>query len=154
MPDNDQPFDITDDNTLRAEVRSETLYDDDDISQADLQAQIRSAKRVLALKADVEQFYNDRGIAVALFGTTCAKTKGAIENSPVRTENIGPLDVTFRTSDGSSLQLAQYEEMVQEGLSAADTTDTGVENVRWTHTHYGDENRIRDRSDPLDTPYR
>lgn len=143
-----EAFDITDDAELLAAVRDETLYDDSHIETSDLRGLVKSAKRVLALRADVSDFYGDRGLAVALLGITAAKAKGAVENSPVRVDNVGPNDVTFRTSDGSSLQLAQYEEMTQLGLSNAAAVDDAIQGVEFTNTHYNDSNRVRDRSDP------
>jgi hypothetical protein len=134
MPSNDEQWDITSDAELQAAVRHETQYDTGKISTEDLEGVVRSAKRVLSLKADVTSFYDDRGIAVALMGITCAKAKGSVENSPVQVKNLGTEDVTFRASDGTSLQLGQYEEMTRLGLTEADTTDAGVQGIRLTNT--------------------
>jgi hypothetical protein len=148
MPTNNEAFDVTTDAQLRDAVRVETQYDDAELSTSDLDGIIDSAKRLLALRAEVTDFYGDRGTAVALLGVTCAKAKEAVENSPVRVDNVGPNDVTFRTSDGSSIQLAEYETMVQEGLSAADNTDAGVQGIELTGTHFSDDTKVRDRGDP------
>jgi hypothetical protein len=134
MPSNDEQWDITSDAELQAAVRHETQYDTGKISTEGLEGVVRSAKRVLSLKADVTSFYDDRGIAVALMGITCAKAKGSVENSPVQVKNLGTEDVTFRASDGTSLQLGQYEEMTRLGLTEADTTDAGVQGLRLTNT--------------------
>jgi len=138
-----EPFDITSDSELMAAVRDETQYTqsqlpDSDPDNPDLEGLVDSAKRVLALKANVTQFYDDRGLAVALLGVTCAKAKGAVENSPVRVKNLAGQDVTLRTSDGSSLQLAEYEDMIQLGLSEATSTDAGVQGLELTGTYYSD----------------
>ncbi|WP_158294345.1 hypothetical protein, partial [Halorubrum sp. SP9] len=116
------------------------------ISEEDLSGLVDSGKRVLALRADVSDFYGDRGLAVALLGIVCAKAKGAVENSPVRVDNVGPNDVTFRTSDGSSLQLGQYEEMTQLGLSEASAVDDAIQGIEFTNTHFNDAYRT-DRAD-------
>lgn len=135
---NSQDWDITDDEGLRSAVRGETQYDTGTLSQNDLEGLVNSAKRVLSLKATVTSFYDDRGIAVALQGITCAKAKGAVENSPVRVDNIGPNDVTFRTSDGTSLQLGEYEEMTRLGLSESETSDSAVQGLELTNTYLHD----------------
>jgi len=92
----------------------------------------------LALKAGVENFYDDRGLAVALLGVTSAKSKGAVENSPVRVKNLAGQDVTFRDSDGDSLQLSQYEDMTQLGLAESEKTERGVQRLELTGTFYSD----------------
>lgn len=135
---NNESFDITNDGGLVDAVYSETQYNEGHISEADVRDLLNGAKRLLALRASVTDFYGDRGLAVALEGMTCAKVKGAVENSPVRVSNVGPDDVTFRTSDGESLQLAQYEDMVQRGLSNAESTDAGTQGVEITNTHFND----------------
>ena len=146
MSANNEPYDITDDTDLRSGVRDETLYDEDTLSTEKLDGLIDSGKRVLALRADVSDFYGDRGLAVALLGIVCAKAKGAVENSPVRVDNVGPNDVTFRTSDGTSLQLGQYEEMTQLGLSNASAVEDAIQGIEFTNTHFNDSYRT-DRSD-------
>ena len=135
MVANDESFDITNDSDLQTAVYSETGYDDGKLSTDDLASLIDSAKRVLALRADTTGFYDDRGTAVALLGVTCAKAKGRVENQPVQVKNLGTEDVTFRTSDGSSLQLGQYEQMTQLGLSNADNTDAGTTRIRFTNNY-------------------
>lgn len=127
-----EPWDITSDSDLKSAVRSETQYDDNTLSVSDLDGVIASAKRVLALRADTTSFYADRGIATALLGIVCAKAKGAVENSPVRVDNVGSNEVTFRTSDGSSLQLGQYESMTQLGLAETSVTDEGKHTIEFT----------------------
>jgi len=138
MPDTTEPWDITDDETLRQAVRGETGYDDSTLPQPDLESLVNSAKRVLALKAGIETFYDDRGVSVALYGLTCAKAKGRVENSPVRVEDIGPTDVTYRTTDGSSLQVAEYESMTQLGLSESDAFDDPTRELTLTNTYLHD----------------
>jgi len=64
--------------------------------------------------------------------------KGSVENSPVQVKNLGTEDVTFRASDGTSLQLGQYEEMTRLGLTESDTTDAGVQGLRLTNTFLHD----------------
>ena len=135
MVGNSEPFDITDDSDLTDAVRAETGYDDGAIEPSDFDSLIDSAKRDLALRADITSFYDDRGTAVALWGILCVKAKSHAENQPVVTDNIGPDDVTFRTTDGSSLQVSQYEQAIQRGLSNADNTDAGTTNIRFTNTH-------------------
>lgn len=139
---NSQPFDITDDAQLRNAVRMETGYDEETISIERLKALVESAKRVLALKADVTSFYDERGLAVALQGVTCAKAKGEVENSPVRAENIGPTDTRFRTTDGSSLQVAHYEQMVELGLSSSQQADDGADDIYLTNTYLTDSRGV------------
>lgn len=133
-----ETWDITDDSELRDAVRTETQYDDGKLTTEDLKGLVKSAKRVMALKADVTSFYDDRGLTVALLGVVCAKAKGAVENQPVRVDNIGAGDTTFRTSDGSSLQLAEYEEMTQLGLTESEKTDAGTHEIHLTGTYYSD----------------
>ena len=133
MPTNSEPFDITDDSELKAAIRNETGYDTGKID--DLSGIIDSAKRELALRADLTNFYADRGSATALFGIGCVKAKSNVENKVVQTKNLGPDDVSFRTTDGSSLQVKQYEQMVQLGLSSAENTDVGTTSIRFTNTH-------------------
>ena len=133
MPPNSEPFDITDDSELKAAIRNETGYDTGKID--DLSGIIDSAKRELALRADLTNFYADRGSATALFGIGCVKAKSNVENQVVQTKNLGPDDVSFRTTDGSSLQVKQYEQMVQLGLSSAENTDAGTTSIRFTNTH-------------------
>lgn len=135
MPEN---FDITDDSSLKQAVRAETQYDSNVLSDADLTEALDSAKRVLALKADVTEFYDDRGLSVALQGITSAKAKGAAENQAVRVKNLAGDDVTFRTSDGNSLQLGQYEEMTQLGLAESEKSDAGTDDIYITRTFLTD----------------
>lgn len=140
---NDQPYDITTDSELKAAVRDETQYDsntlpESDPDQPDLNGLLKSAKRVLALRAGVEDFYQDRGLAVALLGVTCAKSKGAVENQPVQVKNIATGDVTFRTTDGSSLQIEQYEQMTELGLAESSATDAGTKDIVFTNTFLSD----------------
>lgn len=133
-----QSYDITSDSDLQTAVRTETGYDEGTLSTDDLNSLIDSAKRVMALKAGVTDFYDDRGLAVALLGVTAAKCKGAVENSPVRVKNLAGQDVTFRDSDGGSLQLGQYEEMTQLGLAESEKTERGVQRLELTGTFYSD----------------
>jgi len=135
MVGNNESYDITDDSDLTTAVRGETDYDDGKIDPSDFETLIDSAKRDLALRADVTNFYDDRGTAVALWGILCVKAKAHVENQPVVTDNLGPDDVTFRTTDGSSLQIQQYEQAIQRGLSNADNTEVGTTNIRFTNTH-------------------
>lgn len=140
---NSQPWDIQDDTTLKAAVRDETDYDSDTLPEVDddgagLDGLVKSAKRTLALKAGVTDFYDDRGIAVALLGIVCAKSKGAVENSPVVTKDVSGQNVTFRTTDGSSLQVSHYEEMTQLGLSESKETDDAIQNIRFTNDYLSD----------------
>lgn len=130
---NSEPWDIQSDSDLRDAVRDETQYGTSKLPTDRLDGLIGSAKRVLALKADVTSFYDDRGIAVALLGITCAKAKGAVENSPVRVKDLAGQNTTFRTSDGSSIQIADYEEMTELGLSESEKTDAGVKQIRFTN---------------------
>jgi hypothetical protein len=146
MPANNADFDITTDTDLRDAVRTETQYTETQLSTEDIDGLVDSGKRVLALRADVSDFYGDRGVAVALLGIVCAKVKGAAENQPVRVDNVGPNDVTFRTSDGSSLQLGQYEDMTQLGLSEAEAVDDAIQGVEFTNTHFNDSYRTDRRS--------
>jgi hypothetical protein len=129
---NSESWDITDNTSLRTAVRDETQYDEGKVSTEDLDGLIESAKRVLALKAGITSFYDERGIAVALLGITCAKAKGAVQNSPVRVKDIGGQNVTFRTDGEESLQLTQYEEMTQLGLREASSTDAGPRTIEFT----------------------
>lgn len=140
---NNEPFDIQSDTDLKSAVRTETQYDDGKLPTGDLDGLVQSAKRELAVRAGVTTFYDERGIAVALFGLTCVKAKSAVENSPVVTKNIGPNDVTFRTPDGDSLQVTQYETMVQRGLSDAQSTSAGSQNIEFTRTFLTDESTQR-----------
>jgi|APHM01.1.fsa_nt_gi hypothetical protein len=148
---NSEAFDITNNTELAQAVRSETQYDTQQLDVEDLAELVNSAKRELALRAGVTDFYGDRGLAVALLGTVCAKAKGAVENSPVVTKDISGQNVTFRASDGESLQLAQYEDMVQRGLSHAAVVDDAVQNIEITHGYYTESS-----SEPSydDSPYR
>ena len=134
-----EPFDIQNDVQLRDAVRGETQYDENKLSVENLKTNVNSAKRELALRAGVTSFYDDRGITHALVGLTCAKSKGTVENSPVITKDLGGQNVTFRASDGESLQLSQYEEMVRYGLSNSDTTDSGVQGIELTNTWLNDQ---------------
>jgi len=138
MVANNASFDITDDSSLRDAVRGETGYDTEKLSVEDLKGLTNSAKRLLSLRADTTDFYGDRGTAVALLGIAAVKAKSRVENQPVQVKNLGVDDVTFRTTDGSSLQVAEYENMVQLGLSNADNTDVGTTSLRFTNTHYSD----------------
>ncbi len=133
-----QSYDITSDSELQTAVRTETGYDTGKLSDGDLTSLIDSAKRVLALKADVTDFYDDRGLSVALLGVTAAKAKGTVENSPVRVKNLAGQDVTFRDSDGGSLQLGQYEDMTELGLAESEKTDRGVQGLELTGTYLSD----------------
>lgn len=127
-----EDWDVTDDDELKDAVRNETQYDEGKLSTEDLDGLLDSAKRVLSLKAGVTDFYSDRGLAVALLGVTCAKAKGAVENSPVRVKNVAGQDITLRTPDGSSLQVSEYEEMARLGLAKSDATDEGSKPIMFT----------------------
>jgi hypothetical protein len=142
VTNNNEDFDITDDRRLRQATRVETGYADSRLEQHTLDGLIDSAKRVLALKAGVTDFYADRGISTALLGITCAKAKGHVENSPVKVTNVAGQDVTFRTTDGSSLQIAEYEEMTQLGLSETALTDDAVHNIRFTNDYLSDNSSL------------
>lgn len=131
-----ESWDVTDDSALRDAVRTETQYDTGKLPVDDLKGLVDSAKRNLALRADVSSFYDDRGITVALLGITCAKAKGAVENSPVVTKDLGGQNVTFRASDGTSLQLTQYEEMAQRGLANSSVTEAGPHGLEFTNTYF------------------
>lgn len=133
-----EDWDITNDDDLKSAVRAETQYDDNRLPTDDLSGLLKSAKRVLALKANVTSFYDDRGLAVALLGIVCAKSKGAVENSPVVVENVAGQDVTFRASDGSSIQLGEYEEMTRLGLAESESTDAGTQGIEFTRTFLSD----------------
>jgi len=136
-----ESFDITSDTELSSAVRTETGYDSDKVDSGDMDGLIDSAKRELALMADSTNFYADRGITHALVGLTCVKAKAHVENQPVTTKNLGPDDVTFRTTDGSSLQVQQYEESIRRGLANSGETEEGTETIRFTNTHLcGDVN--------------
>jgi len=137
-----ESYDITSDSDLQSAVRTETGYDTGKLSSDDLSDLIDSAKRVLALKAGVTNFYDDRGLSVALLGVTAAKTKGAVENSPVRVKDLAGQDVTFRDSDGDSLQLGQYEDMTQLGLAESEKTERGVQRLELTGTFYSDNSSV------------
>jgi hypothetical protein len=144
---NTEPWDIQDDSDLQTAARDETDYDEGTLpansdSGADLQGIIESAKRTLALKAGVTDFYDDRGIAVALLGITCAKSKATLENSPLQVKDVSGQNVTFRTSDGDSLQVAQYEEMTRLGLSESTKTDDAIQNITFTNDYFSDSASI------------
>jgi len=131
-------YDITSDSEAKNAVRRLTQYSDSDISTNDLDGVLSDAKREIALRAEATNWYSDRGLGHALVGMTAALAKGAVENSPVRIDNIGPNDVTFRTSDGDSLQVAKYEDMVQRGLAESDETTAGTQGIRLTNTWLND----------------
>jgi hypothetical protein len=133
-----EPWVITDDSGLRDAVRDETAYDTGKIDTETLKGLLDSAKRILALQADVTSFYDDRGITMALLGVTCIKAKSHVENQPVRVKNLAGEDVTFRTTDGSSLQVEEYEEMTRLGLAESDKTDKGTTEIRLTRTFLHD----------------
>lgn len=135
---NSEEWDIKKDNELEAAVREETHYGTNRLSDSDLKGNIKSAKRVLSLKAGVTSFYDDRGIAVALLGVTCAKAKGAVENSPVRVKDTAGQNITLRTSDGSSIQIDEYNDMLQTGLAESDATDVGTQEIHLTRTFLSD----------------
>lgn len=59
-----ESWDITDDTELESAVRTETQYDTGKLSTDDLSGLVESAKRVLAVKAGVTSFYDDRGLSV------------------------------------------------------------------------------------------
>ena len=126
-------WDITNDEQLKQAIRSLTSYDKNKLSESELDGVISHAKRELALRADTTGFYDDRGMAVALLGISASVAKGRTENQPVQVKNLGTDDVTFRTSDGGSLQVTQYEQMTQLGLSNADNTDAGTTSIRFTN---------------------
>lgn len=136
----DASWDIDDNGGLIDTVRSETGYDESRLPTDALSSIIKSAKRELALRAGVESFYDDRAITMALQGLVEAKAKGRVENSPLSVKNIGPEDVTLRVPDGSELQVAQYEEMIQLGLAEANTDRGGPEPLRVTNAYFNDEN--------------
>lgn len=140
-----ESYDITSDSELESAVRGETQYDTNTLSAEDFDEVLDSAKRVLALKADVTSFYDNRGMSVALMGITCAKAKGAVENQPVRVKNLAGDDVTFRTSDGSSLQLGQYEAMTELGLAESKKTDAGTQEIHLTRTFLSDTSSAQQR---------
>lgn len=135
---NNQSWDITKDADLESAVREETHYGTNRLSDSDLKGLIKSAKRVLSLKAEVTSFYDDRGLAVALLGVVCAKAKGAVENSPVRVKDTAGQNITLRTSDGSSIQIEEYNDMLQTGLAESDATDAGTHKIHLTNTFLSD----------------
>jgi len=46
--------------------------------------------------------------------------------------------VTFRASDGDSLQVGEYEGMTRLGLAESEATDAGVRNLRVTNAFLSD----------------
>jgi len=146
MPANDQPWDVTSGTDVEASVRGLTDYGDAEIDDSTFTEILNAAKRELALRADVTDFYDDRGLAQALVGMTCVQAKAHVENQPVRTDNIGPNDVTFRTTDGSSLQVGQYEQMIQTGLAHADEGDSAKPNIYLTNGYM-----TEDRTGPTES---
>jgi len=135
---NTKSWDITSDSDLKKAVRSLTQYDDGELPTAELDELIKDSKRILALKAGVKDFYQDRGLAVALLGTLAARSKAAVENSPLQVKDVSGQNVTFRTSDGDSLQVAQYEEMTRLGLSESTETDDAIQNITFTNDYFSD----------------
>jgi len=128
-------FDITSEAELKTAIRARTQYNESELSADDIEAQIHDAQRDLLLQTGIEEadFYSDRGVTQALLGMACVKSKGAVENSPVVTKNLAGEDVTFRTSDGSSLQVTEYEQMVQQGLANSEAADeAGPKMIRFT----------------------
>ena len=138
---NNQPFDITDDTELIHAVRTETGYGPELLETnspegTDLTGLVESAKRDLALRADITSFYEERGTAVALLGVTCIKAKSAVENVPVRAESIAAQDTTFRTTDGTSFQINDYERLVEQGLSSASSVSDTADDIHLTNTFF------------------
>lgn len=133
-----QDWDITSNEELKDAVRSLTQYDKERLDVTELDALVDDGKRTLALKADITQFFDDRGIAVALLGIVAARAKGAVENSPVEVKDISGQNVRFRSSTGDSLQLSQYESLTQLGLSESEKTDDTAEMITFTNDYLTD----------------
>lgn len=125
-------YEITSDTELDERVRAETGYDDtpDELPQADLDTLRANAKLRLAVDGGVDDgWYDERALGMALLGVTCIKAKARVENYSVSSWSLGGGDVSIdvRDSDGDSIQMTEYENMVQMGMARADS-------VNATHT--------------------
>jgi hypothetical protein len=121
-------YDITSNTELDERVRAETGYEDtpDELPQSDLETLRANAKLVLATDAGVDDgWYTDRGLGLALLGVTCVKAKARVENYSVSSWSLGGGDVSIEVedSDGSSIQMTEYENMIQMGMARADDVD-------------------------------
>lgn len=122
MPTED--FDLTSNSELKAEVRDMTDYTDTSLlSESQLDTNVRVAKRILATELGVTDFYNDRGVALALLGVTCIEAKSTVENdSTVSYDFGGGISVESRESDGDSLQVQRYENLIEKGMSESNVS--------------------------------
>lgn len=117
-------YDITSDNELETAVRAETLYDDvdDELPSSDLGQIVDNTKMLVHAKTGSDQWYNDRGLGLVLFGLVCARAKAAVENLPIQRLSLDPVSIEARSSSGDSIQLTQYEQYVSEGMSSSTVT--------------------------------
>jgi len=128
----------TSDAAVIERVRAETGYADtpDELPQATAQTLVQDAKMRLnaAVQSRLEAntFYDDIGLVEALIGVTAIKAKAHVENVSVASWDFGDGRVETRTSDGESLQTAQYEQMVADGLANA---NVGPRTRSITNTH-------------------
>lgn len=122
-------YDISSNDDLKRLVRAETLYEDspDELPESTLDDQIDSAKLYVHTKTGSDAWYTDRGLGLVLLGYTAAKAKGAVENISVDGWTVGGGDVSIDASgagDPDQVQFAQYEEMIQTGLSTSDSVES------------------------------
>lgn len=128
---------IVNDQDLRGRVRAETQYNDtpDELAQATLKTLVKDAKLLVQAKTDSTEWYTDLGLSLVLLGTTCAKAKASVENYSVESWNFGGGSITAKDSDGNSVQMTQYSEMISEGMKSSDTATRSTPTLSNTRSY-------------------
>jgi hypothetical protein len=105
---------------LEEAVRDKTSYDDltDEWPTQQASGTIDDAKRVLYMKTDSDNWYNDLAYGQALVAMTAMKAKAAIENINIESYGIGDESLSFNNADPEdSQQIQHWSSEVNEGLS-------------------------------------
>jgi hypothetical protein len=125
-------YDIADESELKSLVRTLTGYDNNTVSNDDLENHIQIAQLRLTNKVDLDTstsgdpFYDDIGLSQALLFTTALFTKAEVENVSVDSWDVGDVFIeTRRAGDDEQAQFQQWAEYVREGIQSSDVTDIG-----------------------------
>lgn len=123
------PFAVTSDKELETEVRDKTSYNataDElpggwDSTNNELTGQfagvVRDAKRVLYMRTESDEWYNDVAYGQALVAMTAMKAKEAVENINIESYGIGDENIRFSNADpDDSQQLRSWSSEVNNGI--------------------------------------
>lgn len=133
-------FAVTSDDELETAVRDKTSYDPtpDELPGDDTSGQFNGvmddAKRVLYMKTDSSEWYDDLAYGQALVAMTAMKAKEAVENVHISSYGIGDESLSFRNADPEdSQQIQSWSDEVNQGLAESEV-EFETDNVRFKNT--------------------